>query len=64
MTTWMQVIAVVKELDDRRRRGLNLDGRDAEKLVTMVLDFHQKAVIKTPSSDVTPAVIGHESARK
>jgi hypothetical protein len=64
MTTWMQVMAVVKDLDERRRRGPALDGRDAERLVTMLLDFHRDVVIKTPSSDTTAAVRSPEGRPK
>jgi hypothetical protein len=52
MTTWMQVMAVVRQLDERRRSGTVLEGRDADQLVTLLLDFHQKVVVKTPSGEM------------
>jgi hypothetical protein len=49
MITWMQVIAEVRRLDDKRRSGEPLSEGDAAGLVAMVLDFHHQAVKKVPT---------------
>ena len=50
MTTWIQVMTFVRELDDQRRAGRQLSGNDAERLVGMLLDFHERAVEAVPES--------------
>jgi hypothetical protein len=49
MTTWIDVMSVARALDARRREGRPLDGQDAERLVTLLLAFHERAVASTPS---------------
>ena len=50
MTTWIQVMTLVRELEDRRRAGKHLSGDDAERLVGMLLDFNRQAVEAVPES--------------
>jgi hypothetical protein len=64
MTTWMQVMAVVRALDAKRRGGQPLEGRDAESLVTMLLDFHGRAVEPPTMPDsASPAPRGASGRR-
>ena len=53
MTTWMQVMALVRELDDKRRRREELTKDDAERLVAMLLDFHMGTVEALPNKNGT-----------
>lgn len=51
MTTWIQIMAQVRLLDEQRRVEGRLREGDAEQLVTMLIDFHQQAVASTPSRE-------------
>ena len=48
MVTWMQIMAEVRSLGDKQERGDRLSEDDAARLVAMLLDFHNQAVIKEP----------------
>ena len=54
MATWMDVMALVRALQDKRGRGQALDGDDAERLVALLLEFHGRAVASTPVPDAPP----------
>jgi hypothetical protein len=49
MVTWMQIMVEVRRLDGRQKRGEHLGEEDAARLVTMLLDFHNQAVMKVPT---------------
>lgn len=49
MTTWMEIMREVQRLDTLRTSGKRLNEDDAERLVTMLLAFHQGAVVKVPT---------------
>jgi hypothetical protein len=49
MVTWMQIMAEVTRLDDKRKGGEHLSQEDAAGLVAMVLDVHNHAVEKLPT---------------
>jgi hypothetical protein len=51
MTTWIDVLAFAHELRDRRDGGQALDGGDADRLLTVLLAFHERAVASTPPPD-------------
>ena len=53
MMTWMQVMAEVRRLDQQRRHEGRISGADAERLVTMLLEFHSQA-LETPSGKMPP----------
>lgn len=59
MTTWMQVMALVRRLDDKRVREGRIGDKDAAQLVSLLLDFHKQTVARTPSGEMpatsTPA---------
>ena len=58
MTTWTQVMTQVRLLDEQRSREGQIREGEAEQLVTMLLDFHRKAVAPTlsePPSKTAPA---------
>lgn len=48
VVTWMQIMAEVRRLDDKRKRGEHLGEEDAAGLVAMLLDFHNQAVVSVP----------------
>ncbi|HEY5243434.1 MAG TPA: hypothetical protein VIJ22_18265 [Polyangiaceae bacterium] len=54
MTTWIDVMKLAQALRAKRDAANELDGQDAERLLTMVLDFHRRAVVATPSSERRP----------
>jgi hypothetical protein len=57
MTTWMQVMAFVRRLDEQRRRDGHVTPSDADELVTMLLDFHKQTVAHSASSaEMAPVV--------
>jgi hypothetical protein len=64
MTTWIQVMAEVRAMDDRRRSGKGLDGADAEKLVSMILEFHKQAVAISASGEYVATVQGAPPQRR
>jgi hypothetical protein len=64
VTTWMQVMAFVRQLDERRRTGAGVTPADADKLVTMLLDFHAQTVARTASTADMPAVPPDDPARR
>jgi hypothetical protein len=49
VVTWMQIMGEVRRLDDRRKRAEHLGEDDAAGLVTMLLDFHNQAVVSVPA---------------
>jgi len=55
MTTWIQVMAQVRRLDEQRRQHGRIDERDADQLVTMLLEFHGQAVVTSPSGEMPAA---------
>jgi hypothetical protein len=55
MTTWIDVMALARALRDKRASGESLDGQDAERLVTLLFNFHERAVAFTPSSEGPPS---------
>jgi aminoglycoside phosphotransferase family enzyme len=52
MTTWMQVMALVRRLDDKRVREGRIGDSDAQQLVAMILDFHKQTVARPPSGEM------------
>ncbi len=58
MTTWMQVMALARAMAARRERDGGIDERDAHRLLTMLLAFHDEAVAPTTFLD------SQEAARK
>jgi hypothetical protein len=48
MTTWIDVMELAASLRAKRNAGQALEGRDAERLLDALLDFHEKAVAWTP----------------
>jgi hypothetical protein len=55
MVTWMQIMAEVRRLDDKRKLGEHLGEDDATRLVAMLLDFHDQAVVKVPTPSRPPS---------
>jgi hypothetical protein len=55
LVTWMQIMVEVRRLDDKRKTAEHLSEDDAEKLVSMLLDFHNQAVEKVPEPS-TPSL--------
>jgi len=53
MTTWMQVMALVRRLDDKRIREGRIGDKDAQQLVALLLDFHKQTVARTPSGEMS-----------
>jgi hypothetical protein len=51
MTTWIDVMNLAQALRAKRDSGQVLDAEDADRLSTMVLDFHRRAVVSTPTPD-------------
>ncbi len=51
MTTWIDVMKLAQALRAKRDGANELDGQDAERLLTMVLDFHRRAVVATPITE-------------
>jgi hypothetical protein len=49
MVTWMQIMAEVRRLDDKKKGGEHLSEADAAELVAMLLDFHSQAVVTAPT---------------
>ncbi|MGH7296391.1 MAG: hypothetical protein ACRELB_15745 [Polyangiaceae bacterium] len=45
MATWMDVMALARSLRDKRDSGPGLDGADANQLLTLLLAFHERAVV-------------------
>jgi hypothetical protein len=54
MTTWIQVMTQVRRIDEQRRRQGRIDEGDADRLVTMLLEFHGQAVATSPPGDAAP----------
>jgi hypothetical protein len=52
MTTWVQVMALVRRLDDKRVREGRIGDSDAQQLVAMILDFHKQTVARPPSGEM------------
>jgi hypothetical protein len=48
-TTWIQIMRFAKALDEGRRAGLAIESRDAERLVSMLLDFQRRALHERPT---------------
>ena len=48
-TTWIQIMRFARALEDGRRAGLGIESRDAERLVTMLLDFQRRALHERPT---------------
>jgi hypothetical protein len=64
MVTWMQIMAEVRRLDDKRKGGEPLSGEDAAGLVAMLLDFHWQAIAKVPvPSRPPPRTMGRGKGR-
>ncbi|HLK41207.1 MAG TPA: hypothetical protein VKU41_30860 [Polyangiaceae bacterium] len=59
MTTWIQIMAHVRRLDEQRREKGRIDDGDAQALVTMLLEFHRHAVQISPSGEM-PAVVAEK----
>jgi hypothetical protein len=51
MATWIDVMALARSLRDKRATPEGLNGRDAEDLLTLLFDFHDRAVVSTPPPD-------------
>ncbi len=51
MTTWIDVMTLAGALRAKRDGGQPLDGQDAERLLALLLDFHDRAVASTPAPD-------------
>jgi hypothetical protein len=51
-TTWMQVMALVRKLDEKRHREGRIGERDADELISLLLDFHRQTVARTPSGEM------------
>jgi hypothetical protein len=49
MVTWMQIMAEVRRLDDKRQRGGQLAEDEGAALLAMLLDFHNQVVTKVPA---------------
>ena len=63
MTTWMQVMALVRRLDEKRHREGRVGDRDADQLVSMLLDFHKQTVARPPSGEMSPVTPEDRSVR-
>jgi hypothetical protein len=63
-TTWMQVMALVRRLDEKRRREGRIGEREAEELVTLLLDFHRQTVARSPSGEMTALPDPHVGERR
>jgi hypothetical protein len=48
--TWIEVIELAREMEERRRQTGQVGEAEAKRLLTMVLDFHQHAVAGMPST--------------
>ena len=48
-TTWIQIMRFARALEDGRRTGSGIESRDAERLVTMLLDFQRRALHERPT---------------
>jgi hypothetical protein len=55
-TTWTQVMALVRRLDEKRQREGRVGDKDADQLITMLLAFHQQSIARSPSGEM-PALI-------
>jgi hypothetical protein len=53
MTTWMQVMALVRRLDEKRHREGRVGDRDADQLVSMILDFHKQTIAQSQSGEMS-----------
>jgi hypothetical protein len=51
MAIWIDVMGVARALRDKRDGGQPLDGEDADRLLTVLLDFHERAVVSTPQTE-------------
>lgn len=45
-------MALVRRLDDKRRREGRIGEREAEELVALLLEFHRQTVARTPSGEM------------
>jgi hypothetical protein len=54
MTTWVQVMALVRRLDDKRVREGRIGDSDAQQLVAMILDFHKQTVARAAEAGAPP----------
>jgi hypothetical protein len=50
MATWMDVMDLAESLREKRDAGHELSGQDAERLLNVLLHFHDRAVAWTPES--------------
>jgi hypothetical protein len=48
-TTWIQIMRYARALDDGRRAGVGIEPGDAERLVTMLLEFQRRALHERPT---------------
>jgi hypothetical protein len=48
-TTWIQIMRFARALEEGRRAGLAIESRDAERLVSMLLDFQRRALHERPT---------------
>ncbi len=48
-TTWIQIMRFARALDEGRRTGQGIDARDADQLVSMLLDFQRRALHERPT---------------
>jgi hypothetical protein len=53
-TTWIQIMRFARALEDGRRAGLGIEPGDAERLVSMLLEFQRRALHErlTPAQGV------------
>lgn len=56
--TWVEVMNLVRALDAKRRAGQHLSEEEADRLVTMLVAFHEGVVCALPTSDSRPERIG------
>jgi hypothetical protein len=52
--TWVEVMELVRALEAQRRAGEHLTKEDAERLVTMLVAFHEGVVCALPTSETRP----------
>ena len=53
-TTWIQIMRFARALDEGRRTGQGIDARDADQLVSMLLDFQRRALHERPTVPPPP----------
>jgi hypothetical protein len=58
--TWIQVMDLVRKLDEKRRAGEHLSELDADGLVTLLLAFNEGVVCALPTSETRPERVGGE----